>query len=696
MISEKKYAFRQRIDTIHLPNRYDPRAVPEQNEAVVENGWQIVIPADASEYLTRVARDLQDYLFRSMNVSTLLVRHDSTVVNAGSSGGAIVLTNCDADPDRSEGLSVPRSYRLRVAPDRILVCGYDEMGCGQACYHIEDLMNLREAPYLTKGEVVREPLFAPRMVHSGWGIDQFPSAHLNAIAHAGFDTVLVFVKGPNHTTTGHLDINDLIARAAGFRLNVYLYSYLISGQHPENPGAEAYYDATYGELMRAHPGAKGIIFVGEACEFPSKDKNTTQRLRSDRLPADTKPSPGWWPCYDYPDWLNMVKTIIRREIPDADIVFWTYNWGWCPEEERLRLIRSLPDDVSVQATFEMFEDVERNGVPTRCVDYTASFAGPGKYFASEAKTAHESKLRLYTMANTGGQTWDFGVIPYEPVPFQWARRHEALLNANSEWGLRGLMESHHMGWWPSIIADLAKWAFWKPTTSAEEIIPRLARRDFGGAAAGDVVKAWRHWSEAILNYVPTNEDQYGPFRVGPSYPLLLSDDEIEFPSADFAHFGSRILTTNYQPHDPSIIDGEIACLNAMAAGWERGVELMKRAVDLTTESKRENGMRMAVLGEFILRCVWTTVHVKQWWKLRQELRAVGDESERTEVVTRMRILAEAEILNAEETIPLVDYDSRLGWEPSMEYMTDRAHLEWKIAQVRHVLDVEIPAKIQHV
>jgi len=57
----------------------------------------------------------------------------------------------------------------------------------------------------------------------------------------------------------------------------------------------------------------------------------------------------------------------------------------------------------------------------------------------------------------------------------------------------------------------------------------------------------------------------------------------------------------------------------------------------------------------------------------------------------MRALAAVEIDNARAAIPLVDCDSRLGWEPSMEYMADRVHLEWKIAQVRHVLDSEIPA-----
>ena len=33
------------------------------------------------------------------------------------------------------------------------------------------------------------------------------------------------------------------------------------------------------------------------------------------------------------------------------------------------------------------------------------------------------------MSNTAGMTWDFGVVPYIPVPFQWAKRHKALNDA---------------------------------------------------------------------------------------------------------------------------------------------------------------------------------------------------------------------------------------------------------------------------
>jgi len=695
-MSERNYEFRRRLNVVHRPDRRQADLAPQSHEVVLEDGWQIVIPPDASGYLIQVAQDLQDYLFTSMNVSVLLRRQPREAPASSVPPRTIRLTTRQEWPEFGAPLSVARSYRLLCTEDSVVVCGNDERGTGQGCYYLEDLMNLREAPFLPQGDVVRAPLFSPRMVHSGWGIDQFPDPHLNAIAHAGMDAILLFVKGVDQTTTGYLDINDLIDRAARFGLDVYLYSYLVSRFHPDDPQAPAYYESTYGALMRAYPKAKGLVLVGESCEFPSKDPRTTGRLRLDPPPdgkPDPRPSPGWWPCTDYPQWLDLLKGIIRRYNPEADIVFWTYNWGWAPEADRLALIRSLPLDISLQATFEMFEDIEKNGILTRCVDYTVSFEGPGKYFRSEAQAAHERGLRLYTMSNTAGLTWDIGVIPYEPVPFQWARRHRALLEAHEQWGLVGLMESHHYGWWPSFISELAKWAYWTPSPPEEEMIDRIAVRDFGPDGGPLAVQAWRAWSEAIRDYVPTNEDQYGPFRVGPSYPLLFQEEPELFPSAPYAHFGREILNTHYQPHRPEDVPAEIELLRRMLARWEEGLGWLEKAVALAPEKKRPQAREMLGLGQFIRHCVRTTIHTKQWWQLRQRLLEETDPIRTETLLAEMRQLGEAEIANAAETIPLVEADSRLGWEPSMEYMTDRAHLEWKITQLRRVLDEEIPEKV---
>ncbi|MDD2708290.1 MAG: hypothetical protein PHV34_09795 [Verrucomicrobiae bacterium] len=707
-MKEERYQFRRRLNQVHRVGRRNPAVVAGKDEVCVGEGWRIVIGESAPPVVWNAARDLQDYLLDSMGVSVLLVPVAKVASAVTEKIPSIILASKEELPKWGRGLSVPRSYRLVCDPGLVVVCGCDARGAAQGGFYLEDLMNLREAPFVRRQDVARKPLFSPRMVHSGWGIDQFPDAHLNAMAHHGFDSILVFAKGPDRTTCGYLDFNELIDRADRFGLDVYFYSYLKNEKHPSDPDAEAYYDSTYGALFKACPRAKGVVLVGESVEFPSHDEKTTGRPHDapheNGLPP-AKPSPGWWPCRDYPQWLNRVKKAVRKQNSKADIVFWTYNWGWAPRKDRVALLNTLPTDITLLVTFEMFNPIPNGKAMNVCVDYTLSFEGPGQYFKSEAEVARRRGIRLYAMANTGGLTWDFGVVPYEPMPFQWARRHRALLKAREKWGLCGLMESHHFGWWPSFVSELAKWAYWEPGFSTEEIASAIARRDYGMTAAPLVLKAWQAWSEAIRHYTPTNEDQYGPFRVGPSYPLVFhpnfsrtfASKEVKIPSAWHAHFGSGIALGFYKPLENSQqslagcrLKGELRRLHQMSRLWRQGIGWLEKALKKTPSVKKDEGERLLNMGRFMLNMMTTTANVKKWWQLNQRLMLAPDRRRMNAILDAMEKVAVAEIRNAEETIPLVERDSRLGWEPSMEYMTDAEHLRWKVALVRTILTKEIP------
>lgn len=705
---ENNYQFRKWLNQVHKPDRHDPTAMPLRDEITIENGWRIAISASAPPVIWNVARDLQDYLLVSMGVSVLLIRFAKISDALKGDVPTIILATKEELPNKGRKLSTPRSYRLICTPNQILICGCDGRGAAQGSYYLEDLMNLREAPILKLQDLIRKPIFSPRMSHSGWGIDQFPDAHLNAMAHYGIDAILLFAQGVDQSTRGYLDFNDLIDRADSYGLDVYLYSYLKSTMHPEDPGSEAYYESTYGALFKACPKAKGVVLVGESVEFPSHDPNTTGRSRhtpsKTGLPP-TKPSPGWWPCHDYPQWINMIKKVVRKHNRDADIVFWTYNWGWAPKADRLALLRALPTDITVLVTFEMFEQIRHEKATHVCVDYTISYEGPGAYFKSEAEVAHRRKIRLYTMSNTGGLTWDFGVVPYEPVPFQWARRYTALLAANKKWGLSGLMESHHYGWWPSFVSELAKWSFWQPSPSHAEMAHAIAQRDYGSDASPLVIKTWEAWSEAIRYYIPTNEDQYGPFRVGPSFPLIFhpnlsktfSSQELKIPSAWHAWFGSRVVFSFYRPledarQSPAAfrVDVEIRSLQKMSLLWKKGLLLLQKAIKKMPPQKEKAGEQLLTLGQFMYNTITTVIHVKKWWQFNQQLFSMTTPRSAHALLDSMEQLAKLEIQNTEETIPLVERDSRLGWEPSLDYLSDAEHLRWKIAQVKGVLNSEIP------
>lgn len=693
---EKKYEFRRRLEITHKPNRCNTNELPSVLELQIDKHWRIMFRDGAAPLIQHVAKDLQDYLFESMNVSVTLHKMQDIAAASRDEEKAIILAEKQDLPEIGMLLHTTRSYRVMAEEKRIIVCGNEDRGVGQGSYYLEDLMNLRESPILKLQDVIREPIFSPRMAHSGWGLDRYPDEHLNAMAHAGIDAILIFVKDVDRTPEGYQDFNYLVDRAALYGLDVYVYSYLFSSKHPEAPDAENDYESTYGKIFKACPRFKGVILVGESCEFPSKDPKTTGVLRSD-WPADqpqTKPSPGWWPCEDYPQWLNLLKKVIRKHNSEAELVFWTYNWGWAPEEDRLRLIRNLPEDMTLMVTFEMFEQIKHENVTNVGVDYSLSFVGPGQYFRSEAEAAHEKGIKLYTMSNTGGLTWDIGVIPYEPMPYQWARRHKALLQAQKDWGLSGLMESHHYGWWPSFISDLAKAAYWTPSPPPEEMLAAIAKRDFSSEAGPLVLEAWRYWSEGIRHYIPTDEDQYGPFRVGPSYPMVFRRG-VQMQASWHAMFGNQIVLTNYSPGEGSRqslgisrVDVEIRSLQRMLDCMQQGNACLENAIRLTPDHKQEDGMRMLGLGRFIANAVKTTIHIKQWWKLKMRLFNEPQVTAAHEILCEMERLAELEIANSEDTIPLVDADSRLGWEPSMDYMTDSDHIRWKINQVRSVLENE--------
>ena len=420
--TERNYQFRQRIDRVHHTGRRDPSATPSPGETAVNGQWCIVCPADADDRIVNAAKDLQDYFLVSQRLSLPIVPERPA---------AAPFIELAIDP----ALTGVRTFRLTAAADRITIAGADAKGVISGCFHCEDLMNLREAPFLTVGSVERKPLIGLRMVHSGWGIDCFPSEHLNAVAHAGFTAVVIFITGIDRTNVGPLDVNDVIDRAELYGLDVMLYAYLPGFKHPDEADAPEFFENVYTKLFQHYPKALGVMLVGESAEFPSRDERTTgkrfQDSAQDGIP-DTRPSPGWFPCRDYPAWLRRVTDAVHKAKPDAMVVFNTYNWYWAEEELRREFLRSIPRDVTVQITFDIGREINREGVLCQVRDYSISADRPGDYFRSEAAVAHEMGLNILATANTAGATWDFGVIPYVPVPQQWLRRFRALEQARRE------------------------------------------------------------------------------------------------------------------------------------------------------------------------------------------------------------------------------------------------------------------------
>ncbi|MBQ3557602.1 MAG: hypothetical protein IJA11_07410 [Oscillospiraceae bacterium] len=679
MHKERNYDFRKRLLQIHRKDLRDAAILPNENELVLDDGWWIVMPADADEITETVAKDFQDYLYTSMNLSAMVTK----CAEKATEKRIVLGINTDLGEH-----SVSRGYRITVE-DEVRVEGFDSKGIAQGLYHLEDVMNLRLAPYLPRGVRTHHPLLDTRSTLSGYGADMYPDAYLSRLAHLGITSIGLWVYDTNETQTGFLDFNELHHRASKYGIDLGVQFFTYHSVHPDEPGAQEFYDKMYGDLFAKCPYLKSLCLVGEACQFSSRDPRagkSPDHLNSvDGIPTG-KRAPGWYPCSDWPDLVRMVQKAVVKHRPDVDIVFCSYNWGWAPEEDRVKLIENLPDGVSVSSTWEMFEPYEINGTHCRVADYTIRIPGPGAYFTSEAKACKKRGLRSYAIFNGTGRTWDFGAIPYMPAPYQWIQRYENMRKAAKDWGVCGASEAHHYGVYPSFITDLEKWALTDPGIDLQDVLLKLLASYFGRENVDTVDRAMRLWSEAFTHITPTAHDQYGAFRIGPAYPFWTTRSTYP-PQNKFAMYKladmytSRYMRRHYGTHAHLRTPEEIKELEQAKQLFYEGLQVLE-----TIPNPNEELARLINMGWFMYRTTITGIHAKEYFLVLNRYEAPRDRQELCECVDEMERILMAERENAEATIPLVEFDSVLGFEPSMEYVCDRAALEWKLRQVDYELE----------
>jgi len=660
---ESNYDFCKRLLTVHRTDLRNHQLRPEADEFSFRDSVRIGIPPDADEVLLTAAKDFADYLFTTMNVEAFL----SKAPAGAQEENALIL---HADPALELGI---RGYRITV-DQHVMVEAADSRGLAQGLYYLEDVMNLRRAPFLKKGSVSGRPMFESRQVMSGYGMGEYPDEYLSLLAHHGFTSLMLWIKGVNETKKGFQNFKDLGTRAAKYGLDIYIESYAPHDVYPEGEEAQKYYDELYGNLFRLCPFIKGLVIVGEAAKFVSRDPD---------LPEGA--DPGWYPCKDWPLLLDMIRKAVDKIKPGVEIVLSSYNWNHQPQELRRKLNSTLPKDVILNCVWDLSAPYDLYGTEAVCRDYSLRIATPSPAFLSEAAPAVDYGLRLETIANTGGKTWDFGAIPYMPAPYRWAERFEELRKAHDKYNLSSLMDSIHYGVYPSMITEIAKWAFREPRVDLDEIVPKIIALYYGEDQLSEKLEAMRAWSEALANMVPTVEDQYGALRIGPSHPFYagrkvgegVSPPQDKFAMHRLREGMYRNVYHYYRKADKyTIIPKEIAAYEYVKECLEKGIALLDGV-----EQKNEDLERLINMGRFMHRTILTALHMKQFYLRDQRRQESSNPEEQARLINEMIDILCAERENAVNTIPLVNFDSILGFEPSMEYVTDEARLLWKINQV---------------
>ena len=219
--------------------------------------------------------------------------------------------------------------------------------------------------------------------------------------------------------------------------------------------------------------------------------------------------------------------------------------------------------------------------------------------------------------------------------------------------------------------------------------------EYGEKDAKTVCDALNDYSESLRYYTPTSTDQYGAFRIGPSQPLNLLQ-VLHIPFDEGASYGHSNWVAQYLDvhHKQTLTKNspqafrtpyEVASLKKMLAFMESGTRKLE-----SIESPNEKLTRLAGLGHFITNIVKTAIAAKEMYMLRTKLLGAFDDLPTYErMLDEIKTLQLAEKENVLDTLPLVEADSSLGFEPSMLYLTDRRHLEWKLRQIDFVIGIEM-------
>ena len=678
---EPKYQFRERLSQVHPKNIRDHSLTRRADEYELCEGLVIALPADCGEVTVTGARDFCDFLFDSMDISarfTKTGRGDITVVIDPSYKGY-------------------KAFKADVREDGITLTAHDERGAAQALYFLEEEMSARHAPCVAYGTTERAPLFTPRLTHSGFMLDEFPDHHLARIAHSGMDAIMVMVYETNVSLWGNTDFNDLIRRAEKWGLDVYIYSYIESNCHPDDPGAKAFFDRTYGQLFRDCPGFKGVILVGESTGFPSKDPRVSPLHyydnKVDGIPC-AKPTGDFFPCCDYPQWLKMLQEAIYPYNPDADIILWSATWAFQDTKARQDLIRSLPRGITMLATFEVAQRYRAPlpGGPYEFVsDYSLAFAGPSDYFLSEAEAAKESGVKMYAMTNTGGNSWDMGGVPYMAMPGQWQERAANVIAAKEKYGVCGIMENHQYGFYPSIITEMIKYMYETGEKNVDGELTRIIQRHFGFGHEETIRRALAKWSEGIRTMSPAAEEQNGAFRIGPAFAFSIAGKYM--CGAEKCAKGNFQVPC-YQPFNNA--DFGISATSGVRLPYEKQMLLNFRALVqegcemLESIPEKNDELNYLINMGRYMECVLTTgVHAKEWFVVTKQLVIEPDNEKVKALIDEADRILTAERGNVLRALPLAQADSRLGWDPRMEYVSDPGRLEWKLKLLDYVQYTEL-------
>ncbi len=533
-------------------------------------------------------------------------------------------------------------------------------------------------------------------------ISSYPEGLLQRLAAQGVNAVWLhtvlrtLAKDPKYPEFGEgserriANLRKLVARGAKYGIKVYLYmnepraqtadffgkgdraglkgahdsGKLLYAMCTSSPETRRWLSDSLEQVFRAVPGLGGIFTITAS----ENHTNCACRNTKDSCPRCRNRSRG----EIIAEVNNALIEGMARGNPEAEAIVW--DWAWPDEIVPEVLERLTKRNCRIMTISERHVPTCRGGIPAKTGEYSISVVGPGVRATNVWHLAQSAGFKTAAKIQCGA-TWEFAAIPYLPTMDLVARHAFNLANAEVD----GVMLSWSLGCSPSpnltAYRDIRRGA-----KSPEEFLNALALRLYGEKAVPHARAAWTAFSRGFEEFPFYVSTLYmAPLHVGPANPLYLRPSGYAATMVGIPYDRLQEWRSIYP--EQTFVD-QIA---KVAAGFGEGAgrfdEMVRHCPPaLAKGAAREAGMFRAAYLHFV-----SVADQARFVMARNRRDATKDAAERAAAEAEMAKIVRRELATAKALLPLVQADSRIGYECSNHYFYIPQDVREKIVNCRALL-----------
>ncbi|NMA20752.1 MAG: hypothetical protein GX927_09245 [Lentisphaerae bacterium] len=631
-----------------------------------------------------------------------------------------------------------RKYTISIKRGKILIIADTQFGAVRALFRIRALLRLRRASFLTPSELSSEDGMdsaitwcALKTQHTDtldWP-DAYPEGYLANLARAGYTGFHVNVQSilfcqsavlpefRNPQTPKHLqELNSLVELAGRWGLDVFLSLYQnplgedhpVFQNHPELRGSrmvgttdryvlcssqkmvQEFYAQEMRNLFTAVPGLAGVFLIA-GCEGWLHCHTACDQLPDGRCqcPHCRELSPEKTVAQMF----QKMAEAVHEAAPYAKCVIWTYGLFAWSQNDGSEFVPQLRPPCGLMTNFDTGDTFSIFGAEGVAFDYSLRCVGPSSPFLSQQELARKNGLEGWAKSESGAPL-EFCSLNGVPSLTRWERKYNGMRmtvkNALFCWKFLG-----YNGEFPQELAGLIAFGEY------EDILRRLAHRDFGSQAASAVLRAWRHFDRAMDFHPFSNQSVgyfKGPFFIGPAQPLYLTTPK-EFPEVLMkypigAKANAPLAMTDLTFVEPFGVQKMSRALRAMLRFWEKGVSILENLPIPDDEYQREKIKKHLALCKMYGCFLVTARNMVDFYQVRDSMKQKPYTwQDAREKYRKMREIAEQERENAILARELLQQDKALGFSFTYRYGISRKMLDYKLTHIDNLLQKELPTKL---